>query len=1186
MVKLLLRNTNKGAWADRVFTSQAKNINQHATTLFIGHLTTKQVISDALRELLLLDPADFTLKKLLMTTYLLKHGAEGDIVDETFLLATQKLEHEWVVALYPRLSISTTPLTAFKKITRDTQSEVSLSGKRLEMVQFFLKQGLQAPAVDETFVRFAAAGNFKGVRDLLPSISARNTFSEALDALSMNMKVASTDAGRSAISTFIENGASEASVLNCTRIAARSHSRAIVELVVENSEHKTVCKAAAFQGLMDEKRPLESSESLAMLRYLVIFGLGSEDARKVASMAASKHDIALITAITPSGSSEELYAVALTTLAATDRQWLCAAGLSFLEHILNRGVRGPILVKLIETAARAKHLSALRLLQSAYEDKVHGANVAFAALTPDNKVPSSAEGLAVMEFLLEAGANGLAVQNIAAKAATTSNYEALEIFLKSPAAASIIPDAFRAVTRKKTKRLSSEQLSVASILVKQGVSTEVLAIASIETAKLLDLEALKVLSKSPRFVGVTDETLRALLLDEALWRCPQGLRIMQHLFEIGVTLQSTEAAASKAAVALDIDALHVILASNTSSELTEGAFASMTGAGNRWLSPEGLRVVDLLLKYGPSQTSVDSAFIQASRYLNHDAVQLLQPYIIDASIFSVALAKATDNESGWLSEPHLIGRLLDSCVDGDVIESSLIKSAQGQSFGCLELLSARVDRWEVYAKALAALKTNQNWRQSAHIIEFLLDHGAQGQSVEEAYIAAAGDLDYRITVLLAGHVDNAEVDSQAFSAATAGVSWLSPGHMGLVEFLYHRGATPIVIQTALDAAAKALNVPAVELLAKSVNENVASAAFAAAISDGNDWTSAEGTSILEILVQRGARGDAVDKAMISSAEQRRFDLLQILYPNVHEESKYALSAAFDAVIAENDLWLSNSDALDTLQILIVKGAVPESAPDALVLAAQNANLDAVMILTEVVDDPLVYTQAFNVFAQSGSLWLQDDSHELLQHLLNRGVPDDGLHENLITATGEVLLGVASIDLLVLLLEHGARINHSNGSALQLAAKYGRFDLIELFSRYQPNTITLYMGLQEALCSNHDEQMALDVLRSIVGNDSGNAKPYINHDSNLGSPLIFYCLKNYPFSVDLAKEIVDLGADLNATIIWSVYQDEPNFPAPAPEKIPPLLFALLVQASDEIIIDVLCKYAGGESLNVTDCNYAY
>jgi hypothetical protein len=79
----------------------------------------------------------------------------------------------------------------------------------------------------------------------------------------------------------------------------------------------------------------------------------------------------------------------------------------------------------------------------------------------------------------------------------------------------------------------------------------VLVIAATEAAKLLDLEALKVLPQSPRFAGVVDDTLRALLLSDGLWRSSEGSRIVHFLFEI--------------------------LNSNQHEEIVEAAFTAMTG---------------------------------------------------------------------------------------------------------------------------------------------------------------------------------------------------------------------------------------------------------------------------------------------------------------------------------------------------------------------------------------------------------------------------------------------------------------------------------------------------------------------------------------------------------------------------------------------------------------------------------
>ncbi|KAH8752308.1 hypothetical protein F5882DRAFT_339809 [Hyaloscypha sp. PMI_1271] len=84
---------------------------------------------------------------------------------------------------------------------------------------------------------------------------------------------------------------------------------------------------------------------------------------------------------------------------------------------------------------------------------------------------TSPEGLQVVKFLLESGAKGVAVEKAAAYAAKTSNYDALDVFLKGPAAATAIPAAFKALTRHKPGQLSSDQLTIASDTVSAPATT-------------------------------------------------------------------------------------------------------------------------------------------------------------------------------------------------------------------------------------------------------------------------------------------------------------------------------------------------------------------------------------------------------------------------------------------------------------------------------------------------------------------------------------------------------------------------------------------------------------------------------------------------------------------------------------------------------------------------------------------
>lgn len=657
---------------------------------------------------------------------------------------------------------------------------------------------------------------------------------------------------------------------------------------------------------------------------------------------------------------------------------------------------------------------------------------------------------------------------------------------------------------------------------------------------------------------------------------------MRFLLDTGVFQQSLNLAVTKTAAALDIDAMRIVFTAKDDPEIAEQAFSSMIGSGSAWLSPEGVRIADFLLKKDPAQVTIDKAFIQASQHLYNDAVQLLHPYIVEVAVFASALGAATSSDSEWLSKLHLVEQLLDSGVEGAVIEAALIKGARALNLDCLELLSSRVDRWEVYANALAAAQTNQNWRSSLHVVEFLLRHGASGEAVDTAYVSAAGDLDLRSVTLLAGHVHNSLADNRAFTAAASTEAWLAPRHFELMNLLYDRSIAPTTVKPALVAAAKALNVPMVELLAAGASESLVSAAFEAA-SDGNiDWASVEGTSILTTLAQKGARGKAVEQTLISSAAQFRLDLVKSLIGNVEKGNMQCVSRALDQVLATDDQWVFDHEALDILEILIDNGATSEAAHNALVTAAQKGNLVAVNTLTRILQDPATFTNAFAVLTQSTVFWLEDRSLGLLETLLVKGASGEPVHSALIDATQQVILGNASMDLLDFLIGRGADINYANGMVLRLAAKSASVELFQFFLSRGLNAITLYMGLQEALCRNHDEQTVLELFRSVAGDSSLAGTLDVNSDYELGSPLIFYALQNYPNSTPLIQELCELGVDLATTVEWSVYDDEREMPPPEADHIPPLLFAILNGASDEVIIDVLLAYGGKFSTSYHIC----
>jgi ankyrin repeat protein len=244
--------------------------------------------------------------------------------------------------------------------------------------------------------------------------------------------------------------------------------------------------------------------------------------------------------------------------------------------------------------------------------------------------------------------------------------------------------------------------------------------------------------------------------------------------------------------------------------------------------------------------------------------------------------------------------------------------------------------------------------------------------------------------------------------------------------------------------------------------------------------------------------------------------------------------------------------------------------DALVSAAILGSIDAVDILLQVVNDPSIYTEAFNAMTASGELWLDKYYFSLVEALLSRGTADEGVHSALVTAIGYVIQGAASPELLELLLSHDADVNFDHGKALQLVAESAREDLLEMLLRKNLSSHSIYMSLQTALRVDHEEEIVFHFFISATENGFVQEKPDVNSYSDLGYPLLFYCLNNYPASARLARKICELNADLSATLDWDMFENE--YDEPLSDGLTPLLIALEKDCSDDVI-GVLLDHGG-------------
>ncbi|QDS71500.1 hypothetical protein FKW77_004645 [Venturia effusa] len=1143
MIKLLISMCSPGIWADNAFKACVRVYQLDGASLYLEHLASREVFDESLTELCNKE-IDFSDLQLAAILYLLKKGARGAVVDKIYLKAVNTHNLLWVTSLDEYLSTPITPSAAYESL--------SSAGEASTKIGVYLRsKGVRGATVDTDFIKACLSSNIKEMENIAGSISSSEVLSQALHTLSDQTDFAHTERDREVVSFLLSSGASQPAVLHAARSAARSEQTASMQPFRIHADDRAMTDAI-FAGLSEHAEPFASVNSCIILNKLSAASLGIEHVRNVAYKAGASFDLELLQSVCQARHSAEPYAFAIEAVSSSGHRWMSSEGMRFVDVLLNKGAHGHVLPTMVEQAVSKLNLSALKLVHPRCDDTDAATERALATLANNPQAITSPAGLEVLSHLVKAGIQSSALSTMAERAAASNNYEALDILPSSSVAATTIPAAFRAVARERTHSMSSNELSIASLLIEHGVSTHVLSIAATEAVKLLDLEAMKVLATSPRFRTISNDPLRALMLEKALWCSPDGHRGLEFLLDYDLSADSFQLMVSHAAAAMNFDTLSLVLSKSPLS-LTDLALSSLIDAGSAWLSTEGLRVIELLLcaSPAPSQASIARAFIQSSEALKVDHVKLLHPHVVEESVFVSAFSAATTNSNAWLT------------IDGSVVEAAFLQAAAALDLSAMQLLASRIDRADCYSGALTEVQKNPKLRQRPDILRFLLDSGAKGYALRTTYVEAARRLDYANTAILEEYLQDPGADLETFLAATSGVEWLSSEHHQLIELLYNRGIDAETAEPALVIAAAAVNLPMVELLSQGIGPRAAYAALEAVV-QRSDWHSENHTSILELLMQHGVRGTAVELALIENASRSKLDLVDLLLPSIDKDRVECFNLAMDAVFGSGGEWPIQESSRDILRKLIESGAATDGAHDPLVYAASNAITEAVQVLTPVVQGGSTYTQAFIGLISAGLTWLEPDLLTLLNILLDNGAAGEAVDVALLNATEHFIRGEASLDLLILLLDKGADVNLDDGRALQLAAIAGNAELCSFSCAASPSYVTLYKCIQEALCSGHDESTALGILRVISNNPALSQNVDVNHQSTLGQPLLFYPLLHYPESRELGATLFGLGASPAATMMWNVYDEETGLTTPSADQVMPLHFALIKYASDDVI----------------------
>ena len=143
--------------------------------------------------------------------------------------------------------------------------------------------------------------------------------------------------------------------------------------------------------------------------------------------AAGTLDVGLLKILAPSINSKDVVSNAFGAIfQSPDNRWRSTKGLAFVKLLIEKGAAGEYVNKAAVQAAVKFDIDALELIAEPVSP-TSIFTVAFAEATRTRNDWVSPEGLTVVQFLLEKGASGSDVHVALSKAASTFNFEALQL---------------------------------------------------------------------------------------------------------------------------------------------------------------------------------------------------------------------------------------------------------------------------------------------------------------------------------------------------------------------------------------------------------------------------------------------------------------------------------------------------------------------------------------------------------------------------------------------------------------------------------------------------------------------------------------------------------------------------------------------------------------------------------------
>ncbi|RSL96436.1 hypothetical protein CDV31_013472 [Fusarium ambrosium] len=143
-----------------------------------------------------------------------------------------------------------------------------------------------------------------------------------------------------------------------------------------------------------------------------------------------------------------------------------------------------------------------------------------------------------------------------------------------------------------------------------------------------------------------------------------------------------QAAVIAAAKSIRLDVLQSLITAETPAATFSAALTGLVTGNQKWLTSEGLTVVQVLLEHGASGPTVDNAFCQAVTAVDEQAINLLIDFVSNTA-FDRALMSLVKHSEAWKEESQLelVERLLVRVCHGQTVNDFLVEAVTACAAG-------------------------------------------------------------------------------------------------------------------------------------------------------------------------------------------------------------------------------------------------------------------------------------------------------------------------------------------------------------------------------------------------------------------------------------------------------------------------------------------------------------------------